>query len=103
MRNPTNMTIAVLCVSAAILIGVLVGLKPASAVTSESRAGDYIMINCQQMGTWGIVYVIDKSAQRLNGYTLEKNRRRIDLVVSQSLDQLFPAAPVEQPQRGQRR
>ena len=80
MKDPKNLTIAMLCVSATILVTALVlvpGTNQARADTPV-RGGDYIMVTGSYSGTIDLLYIVDRSQQMLNAYVL--NLHRGDLV-----------------------
>lgn len=83
MHDPKSLTLALLCITASLLLAtiILVGNeKTALAGSSESRAGDYIMVAGQISSGSELIYLIDIGAQRLNGYGANVNTRTVELV-----------------------
>lgn len=82
MRDPKNLTIALLCVSATLLATVLVLLgaagQPAYADTPV-RGGDYIMITGAYSDSTDLLYVLDVATQRINTYVF--NPQNNDLIL----------------------
>ena len=73
MNDPKNLTIAMLCVSAAILATVL-SLLPQATADTPVRGGDYIMVTGAYSSHIDLLYVVDRSQQRLNAYALDLAR-----------------------------
>lgn len=70
MHDKTNITIAMLIVSAAILGGMMLAgtlTAPATAAT-PIRGGDYIMVTGSYLGAIDILYVLDIAAGKMNAY-----------------------------------
>jgi hypothetical protein len=70
MKDPKNLTISLLCVSAAILASILIVLytnTPAPAA-SPARGGDYIMITGSVTNSLDLLYIFDLAALRVNTY-----------------------------------
>lgn len=84
MKDNKNITIGLLCVTAALLLTAVLLLNnsssTANAAMSESRTGYYTMAAGETDGTTNLIYVIDGSTQRMNGYALNLSTRTIDLV-----------------------
>jgi hypothetical protein len=76
MNDPKNLTIAMLCVSAAILTTVLLLLPAADQARADTpvRGGDYIMVTGAYSSHIDLLYVVDRSQQKLNAYVLDLNR-----------------------------
>jgi len=94
MKDPQNITIALLAASAAILAALLVftlDSRPAMADASV-RAGDYVVVTGAFGGTKDLVYVIDVPAMRMNSYSINIQKNAIDLHDSVPLDKVFGAA-----------
>jgi len=92
MKDPRNLTIATLCVSATILATVLVlmqlsGGSPVYA-DSPSVAGDYILITGAVSRTDDMLYIIDRTAMKMNAYYVDRSHR-ITLRDQADLRQLF--------------
>ena len=73
MNDQKNLTIAMLCVSAAILATVL-SLLPQATADTPVRGGDYIMVTGAYSSHIDLLYVVDRSQQRLNAYALDLAR-----------------------------
>lgn len=76
MKDPKNLTIAMLCVSATILVTALVllpGTNQALADTPASR-GDYIMVTGSYSKSIDLLYIVDRSQQQLIAYVLNLHR-----------------------------
>jgi hypothetical protein len=110
MHDKKNITIVLLCVSAALLLTVLLvvhGTRQASATMSESRGGDYIWAS-GRIGPgfdWEVVYVIDTASQRMLGYQVPRNSNSIELVPGAIVDlrAAFSAGAAPAPPGGGRR
>jgi len=76
MNDPKNLTIAMLCVSAAILATVLLLLPAADQARADTpvRGGDYIMVTGAYSSLIDLLYVVDRSQQKLNAYVLDLNK-----------------------------
>ncbi len=71
MRDPKNLTIALLCVSAAILgTALLLSMTVATPAYGETpvRAGDYILLTGAYSDSTDLIYVTDVAAQKINTY-----------------------------------
>ena len=82
MNDPKNLGIALLCVSASVLAMVLaiVVFSPAPAkADSPVMGGDYIMVSGAYAENLELLYLIDRSEQKLNVYVL--NLTKGDLVL----------------------
>ena len=86
MKDPKNLTIAMLCVSAAILATVLFLLLAADQARADTpvRGGDYIMVTGAYSGLIDLLYIVDRSQQKLNAYALDLNRR--DLLIKSQVN-----------------
>lgn len=84
MKDNKNITIGLLCMTAALLLTAVLLLNnsssTANAAMSESRTGYYTMVAGEIDGTSSLIYILDGSTQRMNGYVLNLNTRTIDLV-----------------------
>ena len=71
MKDPKNMTIGMLCVSAVILMTVLVlaDRQPAMA-DAPVAGGDYIIVTGAYSKNIDLLYVIDRTQQTMNAYVL---------------------------------
>lgn len=73
MKDNKNVTIAILSVSAAILLTILVTMHlttPAYASTSI-RGGDYIMCTGAYSSGTDILYVVNTAQQKVNAYVVD--------------------------------
>ncbi len=94
MKNPQNITIALLLVSAAVLAGLFIAsynTEPAYA-ESPSRAGDYIMINGNISTSKDLIYVIDVVQGRLIAYIGDINTNAMKPVDVIDLEKEFSKA-----------
>ena len=95
MRDPKNLTISLLCVSAVILataLGVLhLTARPATADTPV-RAGDYILLTGSVSTSVDLVYVIDVAEQKLNAYFFSAGKNEFKLVDQGKLQVIFREA-----------
>lgn len=91
MQDTQNATIAVLCVSAAILASVLALMlltAPAKA-DSPTVGGEYVMITGAYGSGTDILYIVDLRAQRLNAYAFDRNNNSIRLADQVNLERAF--------------
>lgn len=82
MNDPKNVSIVLLCVSASVLATVLAIMvfSPAPAkADSPVMGGDYIMVSGAYAENLELLYVIDRSEQKLNVYVL--NISKGDLIL----------------------
>lgn len=86
MKDPKNLTIAMLCVSAAILATALLLLPAADQARADTpvRGGDYIMVTGSYSSLIDLLYVVDRSEQKLNAYVLDLNKS--DLIVKSQVN-----------------
>ena len=86
MKDPKNLTIAMLCVSAAILATALLLLPAADEARADTpvRGGDYIMVTGAYSSLIDLLYVVDRSEQKLNAYVLDLTRG--DLLVKSQIN-----------------
>ena len=92
MKNTQNATIAVLCVSAAILatVVVLMHVSTDTALADAAvRGGDYIMVTGAYSKSTDIVYIIDGQRQMLNAYVTNVQDGRITIKDQVNLRLLF--------------
>ena len=94
-RN-SNLTIALLLATTAMLTAVMVTTindtaQTAQAATgvSQSRGGQYIMVPGAVSDSYDMVYVIDIVADRINAYIVNPNNQPIDQKGTQNLGLLF--------------
>lgn len=91
--NTRNLTIAILCVSAAIMGTMLVVLHTTPvALATEVRAGDYIMATGRFADSQEALYVVDTAQQKLNVYNFVVARNEIQLRDSLPLNRIFGGA-----------
>ncbi len=90
MKDPKNMTIGMLFVSAAILMTVLVlaDRQPAIADTPVI-GGDYIMVTGAHSKNLDLLYVIDRTQQTMNAYVLNLTKGEMLLKSTANLKQAF--------------
>ena len=81
MKNPQNITIALLAVAAMILAAVLVGSYTGDKAYADtmSKQGDYIMTTFQFSDSRDLVTVVDMAARRMNTYAINVNSNAIDI------------------------
>ena len=86
MKDPKNLTIAMLCVSAAILATALLLLPAADEARADTpvRGGDYIMVTGAYSSLIDLLYIVDRSQQKLNVYVLDLTQR--DLLVKSQVN-----------------
>lgn len=86
MKDPKNLTIAMLCVSAAILATALLLLPAADEARADTpvRGGDYIMITGAYSASTDLLYVLDLATQRINTYVF--NPQNNDLILRHQLN-----------------
>ena len=86
MKDPKNLTIAMLCVSAAILTTALLLLPGADQARADTpvRGGDYIMVTGAYSSLIDLLYIVDRSQQKLNAYVLDLNRS--DLLIKSQIN-----------------
>ncbi len=97
MKDPKNLTISLLCVSAAILATALL----LAHVTADSaradvpvRVGDYIMVTASASTTVDLLYVIDMAVNKINVYSYIDGRKELKLWDQGNLQLIFrPATP----------
>lgn len=82
MKDPKNLSIALLCVSATVLATVFVLLSSTAApayADTPVRGGDYIMITGAYSESVDLLYVIDVVAQRVNTYVFNPQTNELVL------------------------
>jgi len=94
MKDPKNLTISLLCVSAAILATILVLLHTSTPVQADSpaRGGDYIMITGAVSNSLDLLYVIDLATLRVNTYAFNASKDQMLLKDQTNLAAAFRAA-----------
>ena len=91
MKDTKSMTIAMLCVLAAILATVLVLTYDSNQALADTsiRGGDYIMVTGNWSKSLDLVYVIDIAQQKINVYALDENNNVVRMLDQASLKQIF--------------
>jgi len=93
MKDPQNITIVLLLISAAVLGAMLIAsyttLDRTAYASTTARGGDYIMSTGARSGTRELLFVIDLAARRLNCYETNINTWAIDLQDSVDLEAAF--------------
>ena len=90
-KKAQNATIVVLCLSAAVMIGMLVmavSTEPATAGES-ARGGHYIMFTGGVPGATDMLYVIDRRSQKLNAYDFVSQGNTLDIAGQIELNKAF--------------
>ena len=91
--NTKNLTLAILCVSAAIMGTMLVVLHTTPvALATEVRGGDYIMVTGRFTDVQEALYVVDTAQQKLNVYNFDMVHNAIQLRDSLPLNRVFSAS-----------
>ncbi len=99
MKNPQNITIALLVLSATILTGMLVGLHLYDTPSAEAFTGvrhqqaSIIMTSGSVSGSYSVVYVIDVRTRRLNAYASDINTGSVRAMDTIDLDLAFRTMP----------
>lgn len=92
MTNGKNVTILMLLMSAVVLSALLLAAirtDPAQAANTSARLDPYIMTTGGRADTADNIYIIDIYQKRLNVYTADPNRDRLDAMDSVDLTQYF--------------
>ena len=93
MKNPENLTLALLAVGAAVLAGLLLAghvcNAPAYGGVSAVKDGDYIMTVGAYDQDNDFVYVVDIASNRMNLYYVNINTNAIVFRDSVDLSKLF--------------
>ena len=89
MKDPKNITIAMLCVSAAILTTVLVLARQPAMADTPAAAGDYIVVTGAYSEDIDLLYVIDRSQQTINAYVLDLTKGEMLLKSTANLKPAF--------------
>ncbi len=92
MKDPQNITIAIL-VAAAVVLSVMlivtVSADPAQAAAAGDRGGDYIMIAAQLSTSQDLLYVIDLGMRRMVVYEVNIVKNSLDLIDRVTLEDVF--------------
>lgn len=93
MTNTKNITITILCISAAIMGAMLFVLHTTpTAQALEVRGGDYIMLTAHFTDNQEALYIVDTGQQKLNVYTFGTQRNDMQLRDSMPLAKIFGPA-----------
>ena len=98
MKNPQNITIMLLVISAAILTALLVGMQvyttpQAQAGTSvRHQQSSYIVSVAHYSSSMDWVYVVDIKTRKINSYFADPQAKRIRLLDSTDLELVFRQA-----------
>jgi hypothetical protein len=98
MRDAKTLTTALLAVSAAVLMTVMVlttDSKPAHAGEASISAGDYVLVTGQYNADIEILYVVDRAAQRMNAYVLDLHKN--DLILKDQINLKLAFQQARQP------
>lgn len=88
--NTKNLTIAILCVSAAIMGAMLVVLHSTpAAMADQVRGGDYIMVTARFTDSQEALYIVDTAQQKVNVYNFDMVRNNLQLRDSLPLGRVF--------------
>lgn len=84
MKDNQNLTIAVLIITAVVLlVGIILGgnspSNNAMAFGELDRGGDYVMVTAQFTQNEEIVYITDAAAQMMNLYSYDATQRQLIL------------------------
>ncbi len=96
MKDTQTVTIILLCVSGAILLALLVltaSSRPAAATGIGAPAGEYIMFTGRAGGSTEMLYIIDLTRRRLNGYYYDGREQVLDLKHWVDLKKAFTEKP----------
>ena len=91
MKDTKSITIAMLCVLAAILVTVLVLTYDSNQALADTsiRGGDYIMVTGNYSKSLDLLYVIDVAQQKINVYAIDENNKVITMRDQVNLKQVF--------------
>jgi len=84
MKDTQNTTIAVLIVTAALLITALLltgGDRQAVAAQAESRGENYSLAVVRATASQDLLYLIDVQTEQMNAYTVDKNTKNNDIIM----------------------
>jgi hypothetical protein len=96
MKNTQNITIAILTVTAAIMLAVLLGsfyADRAQAGAPSIKQGDYIMGTCSLSGEKDMLLIIDLAMRRLNVYRPNINTGSMEMIDKVDLERVFSQKP----------
>ena len=90
MNDSKNVTIVMLLISAVVLtVLMLATMQTTEGGNSSSRFGDYVMSPGARADSFDNLYVIDVLQKRLNVYSTDPNKRRLEILDSIDLTQYF--------------
>ena len=90
MNDSKNVTIVMLLISAVVLtVLMLATTQPADAGNTSARFGDYVMSPGARADSFDNLYVIDVLQKKLNVYSTDPNKRRLEILDSIDLTQYF--------------
>ena len=95
MNDTKNITIALLCVSAAILMTLAVIVQTdqtAQAVGVSASGGEYIMFTGQVTSSTDMLYVVDVTRKRMNAYHFDTGKNVITIKDQVDLGKAFREA-----------
>jgi hypothetical protein len=96
MKDPKNLLIGLLCVSATILaavLGVNLSTGAAQAGGYVARGGDYMMYTAAVADGTDLLYIIDVAEQKLNIYYFNPADNALTVRDSMNLKQVFASKP----------
>jgi len=94
MNDPKNITIGLLCVSAAVLAALVVTMytsEPAQAAGVSASAGEYVMFTGEVTATTDMLYIIDLTKKQMNAYHFDPMENTIKLQDQVDLAKSFRA------------
>lgn len=81
MKDPQNVTIALLLISAAVITALLVTVHlsntPQAAAQTTVKQGQYIMSVGTYSKSYDFVYVVDLKTGRMNAYLADRHPKRV--------------------------
>ena len=90
MRDQQKLAMAALCVTAAVLAALVALTASDRAQAGESCAGGhYIMFTAQAPGATDMLFLIDRSARKMNAYALGPPDNTITALEQIDLDRAF--------------
>ena len=93
MNDSKNITIVMLLLSAVVLSVLLLAsiqtAAPVQAGNTSARFGDYVMAPGARAKSFDNLYVIDVLQKRLNVYSADPNRKRVEILDTVDLAQYF--------------
>ncbi|RPI63419.1 MAG: hypothetical protein EHM48_02485 [Planctomycetaceae bacterium] len=92
MKNNRNILIAVLSISAAVLLSlcVFVNFDSGKAYADSSvRGGDYIVVNGSNSSTGDYIYVVDVAAKQMAVYSTDRTKKSMEILDKVDLDKAF--------------